>query len=135
MTPEPEKTRPRKPTPLILRTLSFGLMIFLWWVMAIELPWRNLSAIVTQRGVQRAYHPLSIWAFQLSDKWAGYRTLAVILIVAAMVLHYFLWIRYPKYDVYGRWLFRAGFLVLYILLYAFFFIMFVGAELPIWMGL
>lgn len=130
----PDKNN-QKLSPLPLRTFWFGLMLFAWWIVSIELPWRNLSKIITQRGVDRLYHPITVWAFGLSDSWARHRFAAVAFIVLAMALHYFFWIRYSKYDIYGKWLFKAAFLVIYIILYGFFLLMFLGAELPIWQGL
>jgi hypothetical protein len=134
MTTDPEKDRKNLP-PLPIRTFWFGFMLLAWWISTIELPWHNLSRIVTQRGVERMYHPLTIWVYGLSDSWGRHRITAVFIIVLAMGFHYFIWTRYPGYDAYGRWVFKAGFLVLYILLYGFFFLMFLGAELPIWMGI
>lgn len=135
MTGEPPKSDLKKLSPLPFRTFWFGLMLFAWWVVSIELPWRNLSAIITQRGVDRLYHPITIWAYRLSDVWARYRWVAVVIIIASMFLHYFFWTRFPRYDAYGKWLFKAVFFILYVILYGFFLIMFLGAELPIWQGL
>lgn len=135
MTARSDNIKLEKLAPLPLRSFWFGLMLFAWWMVSIELPWRNLSKIITQRGVNRLYHPITVWAYQLTDSWARYRFVAIILIVIAMILHYVFWLRYARYDAYGRWLFKAAFLILYIILYGFFFLMFLGAELPIWQGL
>jgi len=107
-------------------------MLFAWWVASIELPGRNLFAIVVHRGVERHLAPLSIWAFGLTQTWMKYRAVAVVLIILAAGAHYFLSTRHPRYDVYGKWLFRTGFLVFYIALYLFFLLVFLGAELPVW---
>jgi hypothetical protein len=132
MSPTDQNPSGRKPAPLYLRTFFFGLMLFAWWVLTVEVPGRMLFRIVVQRGVERQYTPLSVWAFSVTQSMMGYRGLAVGLIVVAMAFHYWLWTRLPRYDVYGKWLFRAGFLVFYIVLYTFFFLVFLGAELPVW---
>ena len=122
----------RKLSPLGLRTFFFGLMLFAWWVLTIELPGRNLFSIVLHRGIERAYPPLTIWAFSVTQHWMKYRGWAVVAIVVAMLLHLWIWTRRERYDAWGQWLFKAGFLVFYIVLYGFFLLVFLGAELPIW---
>lgn len=118
--------------PLALRSFFFGLMLLAWWVLTVEVPGRMLFRIVVQRGIERQYTSLSVWAYSITQTMMGYRGLGIALIMAAMVFHYWLWTRLPRYDVYGRWLFKAGFLVLYIVLYTFFLLVFLGAELPVW---
>jgi hypothetical protein len=128
----PSKPADRDEIPGIARSLGFGAMLALWWVLTFELPGRNLFLLAAQRGIERPLAPVTIWAYGLTQQAVGVRGLAVVLIVLAMVLHAWLWRRRARWDVYGRWVFRAGFFVLYVILYGLFLVVFVASELPIW---
>lgn len=132
MNPSNQNSSGRKRSPLYLRTFFFGLMLLAWWVLTVEIPGRMLFRLALQRGVERQLTSISVWAFQVTQTLMRYRVAAVVVIMVAMVVHYWLWTRWPRYDVYGKWLVKAGFLVLYIVLYAFFLLIFLGAELPVW---
>jgi len=132
MPDEPRKPVPKEPHWSLIRTFGFGLMLLVWWVITIELPGRNLFKIISSQHLERAFAPITVWAYGVTQLWMQYRTVAVVFIVLAMLLHYWLWYRRTRYDIYGKWLFRMGFLVLYIILYGYFISIFVGAELPIW---
>ena len=106
-------------------------MLVGWWVVTIELPGKALFHIVAQRVVERALPPISVWAFGLTQAWMSYRFLALCLIIVAVFFHRFLWMRRVKWDVYGKWLFKSGFLLFYIVLYAFFLLNFLAMEWPL----
>ena len=127
-----EKSTERKTSPLYLRSFFFGLMLFAWWILTVEVPGRMLFRLALQRGVDRQLTTLSIWAYGVTQRLMSQRVWWMAVIVVTMALHYWLWTRWGRYDVYGKWLFRAGFLVLYVVLYAFFFLVFLGAEIPVW---
>jgi hypothetical protein len=107
-------------------------MMITWWVFTIEIPGRNLFRVITNYGVHRSYAPITIWAFRITGEWIQYRWLAVVGIFAAIIMHYWFSSRLDRYDVYGRWLYKAVFVAVYILLYGSFLLIFAGAELPIW---
>ena len=118
----------------IFRTLGFGLMLIAWWIVTIELPGRNLFMVIAQNWIERSYYPITIWAYGFTQKLIALRPAGGVVIALLIALHIFLWKRYPDYDIYGRWLFRTFFFLLYILLYGVFFAVFIGAELPIWIN-
>ena len=107
-------------------------MLIAWWVVTIEIPGRNLFLITAQRGLERALAPITIWAFGFTSSMTTRRGWAVIFILAAILLHRWLWVRREKWDVWGKWLFKAAFVVLYIALYGLFLLIFLAAEFPIW---
>ncbi len=141
MTAVPGKEKPRpsakpapkpSPKPSWLRSIGFGLMLAIWWVVTVEIPAWNLFRIVANRGVERQYAPITLWAFDQSMQWQHYRGLVIVLILLAVGLNYWLWYRLTRYDAWGRWLFKAGFLVVYIIMYGYFIAIFIGAELPVY---
>jgi hypothetical protein len=107
-------------------------MLIAWWVVTIELPGRNLFLIAGQRGLERALAPITIWALEFTSRMTTQRVWAAIIVIAAVLLHRWLWVRRGKWDVFGKWLFKAGFVALYVLLYGVFLLIFFAAELPIW---
>jgi hypothetical protein len=133
MTTVPGKSdKPVKAPPLILRSFVFGLMLLAWWIATVELPGRNLFLIVAQNAMDRHFSAITIWAYGSTQALMQYRWLGVIGIFLGIGAHYFFSVRQPRYDIYGKWLFKTAFLVLYIILYGYFFMIFIGAELPIW---
>jgi len=141
MTAAPGKQKPRPPQkpekkpdpePSWLRSVGFGVMLVCWWLVTIELPAWNLFRIIANRGIERVYAPITVWAFAQTQHWQMYRGTAILVILVAVVFNYWLWYRRMRYDAWGKWLFRAGFLVLYILLYGYFILIFIGAELPVY---
>jgi hypothetical protein len=107
-------------------------MLIAWWVVTIEIPGRNLFLIAEQRGLERAFAPISVWAFEFTSRMTTQRVWAAVIVIAAVLLHRWLWVRREKWDAWGKWLFKAGFVVLYIALYGLFLLTFFAAELPIW---
>ena len=128
----PRKSEMTETRPKFARSLGFGLMLAAWWIFAIEIPGRNLFIVAAQRGIERVLTPLTIWAFSFTQSVMAYRIWAVVLIVAAVVLHRWLWVRRERWDIFGKWVFKTAFLLIYIFLYGLFLVIFVGAELPIW---
>jgi hypothetical protein len=137
--PRPMPDAPRKPAgqeprPSCAGSLGFGLMLVGWWLVSIELPGRNLFFLAAQRGIERQLAPITIWAFGFTQAAMTHRWWAVGLIVVAVILHRWLRVRRERWDIFGKWVFKAAFLVLYIILYGLFMAIFLGAELPIWMS-
>ncbi len=107
-------------------------MLVVWWIATVEIPGHNLFRIAASNWVDRPFPPITVWAFALTQKLALYRGWAVVLIVVVTILHAWLWKRRERWDIYGKWVFKAAFLVLYILLYGIFLLVFIGAGIPIW---
>lgn len=118
--------------PRLTATLGFGVFLLAWWVITIEIPGRNLFLIAAQRGIERALAPVTVWTYAFTQRAMLHRWWAFAAIAALLLIHRWLWVRREKWDVYGKWLFKAGFFVFYLLLYLVFMIVFIGAELPIW---
>ena len=110
-------------------------MLVMWWVVSIEIPGRNLFLIAAQRGIDMKLAPISVWAFSLTQTAMSYRFLAGLFIVAGVIVHRLLRVRQGGWDIFGKWVYKAAFLVLYIFLYGLFLLIFIGAELPVWRGL
>jgi len=126
----PEKVDKRAPS--IPGSIGFGAMLVIWWILSIEIPRWNLFRIDNMRSLALTLSPITEWVYGVATLWAEYRWLGIILIIASAPFHYFLWKRRMGYDQWGKWLFKAGFMVFYVILYAFFLIMLLGAELPIY---
>ncbi|HDS31127.1 MAG TPA: hypothetical protein ENN67_08805 [Firmicutes bacterium] len=107
-------------------------MLLFWWICTIEIPGHILFRIAQSNWVERSTGLLTLWAFNFTMTLSHYRPHAILVIIALVILHHWLSIRREKWDVYGKWLFRAGFLLLYIILYAIFMLVFLGVEIPVW---
>lgn len=119
------------PKPSIVRSILFGIMLFVWWILTIEIPGWNMFRIVTARGIERQYAPLTAWTYGVTQLWMEHRVAAIVIIFLAVIVHYWLWYRRQRYDVFGKWVFKTAFLVLYIIMYAFFLVILIGMEIPI----
>lgn len=119
-------------SPGFIRSLGFGAMLVVWWVATFEFPGHILFKISTSNWVSRGVGPLTAWAWAVTEKMIANRVWGAVAIIAVVILHAWLWRRYSRWDIYGKWLFKAGFVVLYIVLYTIFILVFLGAELPIW---
>jgi len=129
----PRKLKTRRVYPLPVRTLGFGLLLVAWWLLSIELPARNLSTIRNTYGISQTYPVITDFVHDLTTGLQNFRWLGAIFIIALTICHYVLWKRFEKCDAWPKFLFRFGVVVFYVLLYGFFFVMFLGAELPLWL--
>ena len=118
--------------PSLPRSVGFGLMLFAWWIFSIEIPRWNIYRLGHMRGLVLSMAQITEWVYGVANLWSHYRGLAVVIIIIAVPVHYFLWKRRMQYDTWGRWLFKAGFMTFYVIMYAFFLFMLLGAELPIY---
>jgi hypothetical protein len=107
-------------------------MLACWWAATFEIPGRMLFLIAAQRGIERHLAPITIWAYAFTQKGIGDRGWAIAAVLLSVVVHRWLIIRRERWDVFGKWVFKAAFLVLYIFLYGLFLLIFLGTEFPIW---
>ena len=132
MSSVPGKSPDKELRPLFAGSLGFGLMLACWWICTFEIPGRTLFRLATQPGVDRHFAPITVWAYVFTQDGMSDRIWAIAAILIAVFVHRLAWVRRPRWDVFGIWVFKAGFLILYILLYGTFFLVFLGAEFPIW---
>jgi hypothetical protein len=107
-------------------------MLAAWWLATVEIPGHMLFRMYESNWVARSVGPITVWAFGFTSKLSGLRIPAFIIIIAAVFIHSWLWKRHAGWDAYGQWVFKAGFFVLYAILYAIFILVFLGAEVPVW---
>jgi hypothetical protein len=128
----PQKSTPEK-IPLVLRTIGFTLMLVSWWILALEVPYRNLYKIIIEgRGGLSQFPNISVFAFKFSEQMVTFHRLHGIIGIIILVAAYFILSRrVDSWDIWGRWIYKFSFGVLYFILYGLFLVMFIGVELPL----
>ncbi|MFH1675407.1 MAG: hypothetical protein ABIC40_00175 [bacterium] len=132
MTASHKKNAPKDERYSIVRTLGFAALLISWWILTFEIPGKNLFRIAAQTGVSRKLAPITLWAFEFTQRALTARSWAIFFFILAIFLHSILWHKRVNWDVWGRWLFKTGFFVLYLFMYALFLIIFVAVEFPLW---
>ena len=132
MTAAHEKKAHKDERYSIGRTLGFGALLVSWWILTFEIPGKNLFRIAAQEGVSRKLGPITLWAYDFTQRAITARSWAIVFFVIAIILHSILWRRRAKWDIYGKWLFRAGFFALYLIMYGLFLLIFAAVEIPLW---
>lgn len=107
-------------------------MLVVWWIVTFEIPARMLFMMAAQRGVERGLPPITLWAFRITHDAVEHRWTAVLLIVFSVFFHFWLLRRWEKWDAFGKWVFKAAFIIFYVILYGLFLVIFIGVEYPVW---
>ena len=128
---------PRKSGETILLTaiksIGLGISLIVWWIVSFEIPVRSLFKIIVEgRGGEMDYSVLTLGAYSLSTFMTEHRLYGLIFIFAAVIVNFISKRKSDGFDVWGWWLFRTGFLILYVILYGLFIFMFIGTEIPFW---